>query len=204
MEKRRLSSRRQLSGRIRFVFSNSFDDEHLSYLNYPSKSDNMAWIRGNISVIYVGDEGGVGQLSIVDHQHELVENAADGLVDLTPRESDDEVAELFNQELISTQASVDEVKFSAAKTWLGSDKTSRVEDRYNCKIYNVDGLQYRVLHRCLKETLLPAKSADGKKPTIAHSTGDELKFPWDRYISADNKGKPIVRFCPISQVPSQC
>lgn len=153
----------------------------------------MAWIRGNLSVIFIGDSNGGGSLSIIDHQHELVENASDGLVDLAPREADDEVTELFAQELISTQASADEVRFTPSKTWLGSDKTSRVEDRYNCRIYSVDGLQYRVLHRSLKESVLPAKSSDGKKPSIPHSIGDKLEFPWEKYIAADNRGKPIVR-----------
>lgn len=149
-----------------------------------------------MSVVFVGDAStSSGQLFIVDHQHELVENAFDGLVDVVPADSADEVNELLHQELISTQASVDDVKFVPSKTWLGSDKTSRVEDKYNCRIYSVDGLHYRVLHRSLKDALIPAKSAEAKKvPAVAHSVGDELKFPWDRYISADNSGKPIVRF----------
>ena len=135
----------------------------------------------------------------MDHQHELVENAADGLVDLAPREEEDEIDELLNQELISTQASVDEVKFTISKNWLGSEKTSRVEDRYNCRIYSVDGLMYRVLHRSLKESVLP-KGSEGKKPTIPHSTGDALQFPFDRYNAADNKGKPIV----LDSFPACC
>jgi hypothetical protein len=135
-----------------------------------------------------------------------------------PKHLNDEVAELMGQEILATQANVDNVKFSVSKSWyvpltsgnrtfsdlrytrLGNAKTSKV-GKYESTLYQVEGFQYRVLHRTMVESMQP-KEKDKVKVRVDHSTGDDLKQTWDRYINVDNKGKPLVRHLFSSALPN--
>jgi hypothetical protein len=108
----------------------------------------MKWIRGDISFIFRGESG--GDVYIVDHKKQTVEKAfvppSKSLDQTTIPEN--EVRRMMTREITRSAPLMDNVVFSASKTWLGYDKTEKIgHDGWKAKVFNFEGFDLRVINR---------------------------------------------------------
>jgi len=107
--------------------------------------ENMKWIRGDLSFIFRGEDG--GEVYVVDHKKQTVESAianskkGDAI-------SEQEIRRLMAPEINRTAPITDNVVFTPAKTWLGYEKTEKIgDDGWKAKVLECEGFDLKVLNR---------------------------------------------------------
>jgi len=130
--------------------------------------ENMKWIRGDVSFIFRGENG--GNVYIVDHKNQTVEKAFSTHskhkdYSLHPDNiTDQEIKRMMSPMLHRTLPVTDNVAFTASKTWLGYEKTELIgDDKWKAKIYEFDGFDVKSMNR--KKT----------KKTTPHTVTEELR-----------------------------
>eukprot|EP01111_Echinosteliopsis_oligospora_P003498 TRINITY_DN1550_c2_g1_i1.p1 TRINITY_DN1550_c2_g1~~TRINITY_DN1550_c2_g1_i1.p1 ORF type:complete len:465 (+),score=101.27 TRINITY_DN1550_c2_g1_i1:175-1569(+) len=108
--------------------------------------ENMKWIRGDISFIFKGNEGGL--IYVLDHKKKNMQKLS--MNPAKPIETTDREVSGFMRTTTLTRASpiTDKVKFTPVKTWLGYEKTEKIgDDAWEAKVYNVTGFDLKILNR---------------------------------------------------------
>lgn len=110
--------------------------------------DNMKWSRGDLSFVFKGEEEG-GVIYVLDHENKTMEKVVIGVAINNGEISDKEVTSIMGSTtLVKTSPIMDKVTFTAAKTWMGHEKTEKIgDDAWNAKIYEVSGFDLKILNR---------------------------------------------------------
>jgi hypothetical protein len=114
--------------------------------------ENLKWIRGDVSFLFVGDGDMCGDVLVLDHKKQTIERAFTANTNcdnytmnpdsLNPHELDI----VMTRELIRTQPVVDHVVFTPSKTWLGYDKRERVGD-WNSQVFEFSSFEMKIMNR---------------------------------------------------------
>lgn len=154
--------------------------------------ENMKWIRGDISFIFRGDEG--GHVFVVDHVKKTVENALttnpkNGTYDDTEI-TDKDVRRMMAPEINRTTALTDKVEFSPAKTWIGYEKTEKIgTDAWKAKVYEFQGFDLKIMNRkkVKRKDVQVLAAAEERQilldrvDTVADKQPQGLLFPYEDY-----------------------
>jgi hypothetical protein len=150
--------------------------------------ENTKWLRGALTMLFIGEENGqyVGHVIFIDHNSKLIEYAADCMHN-DEKMLDEELSMLLEEELIYAEPSTKNVKVEPCRNWRGFEKIVKV-GAWNCSLYELSGLEYRVLFRVLA-TLRGEKTSN-----VNHSEGTDLtKFNFDQYLAeAQGVAKPLL------------
>jgi len=161
--------------------------------------ENMQWVRGDISIIFNGDNKSDYDKSfyVIDHHQKIAEPTISSMLSSSgdSKQLRKEIEELMKQELIYTETcslpkTSDEsetsndgtnvkIGFKPCVTWTGAVKTS-MEAGYSCTLYELEGLTMSIQHRTIKDHV------EGQP--IDHSVGDDLRLSFVDYIK-EEKGK---------------
>lgn len=140
--------------------------------------DNMRWTRGDISIVFKGEEDG-GILYVLDHKHQTMEKTVIG-DSFEADIADKEVNEVLSStSLIKMSPIFDHVVFATTKTWFGNEKTEKIgDDAWNAKIYEVSGFDLKILnrHRVKRTDAIPKTKEDRIKDLLERSGTPSTKF----------------------------
>jgi len=112
--------------------------------------ENMKWIRGEISFVFAGE---TGEVFVLDHKKQTVEKMLSPEPKKSESGEEDDVTDLDLKKIMRpniTRVSpfTDHVVFTAAKTWLGYEKTEKVgDDKWNAKVFDIDGFDLHIINR---------------------------------------------------------
>lgn len=150
--------------------------------------ENMKWIRGDISFIFHGENG--AEVHVVDHKKQTVEKAFAARskkkdYSLHPEGiSDQELKRMMTREINRTAPITDKVVFTAAKTWLGYEKTEKIgDDGWKAKIFDFDGFDLRILNR---------KKIKRKGDVVMISAAEARQDLLDQVEVADTKPRGLI------------
>lgn len=141
--------------------------------------ENMKWIRGDVSFVFRGDEG--GEVYVVDHKKRTVENALLTNKSKKKRNDSDEidVRRMMSNEINRTSPLTDNVTFTASKTWLGYEKTENIgDDGWKAKIFEFEGFDLKMLNRKkIKRKDIQVLSAAERSQALLDQVDVENKHP---------------------------
>jgi hypothetical protein len=137
--------------------------------------ENMKWVRGNISIVFKGEDG--GQVMILDHDNKTIEHAMQSLAGLNKADLNKDVNEVMVHSLLRPMPRTEKITFTPKMGWLWGEKRETV-GQWDAKLYEVDGFEYITRHR------------NSKKKKKGHPFPQEDPFAnmdYDTYFATSSK-----------------